>query len=99
MSPRALALQQAHGPGPVDWERLAAAVEQPAWLPIALAEKDDGVPVLLSDGRDVFEGYWEAARGFWACSDGGAAYPTPTYFMPLPAPPADREMIEETGRG
>lgn len=27
LSPRAIALQQAHGPGPVDWERVAEIVE------------------------------------------------------------------------
>lgn len=27
LSPRALALSQAHGPGPVDWEKLALVVE------------------------------------------------------------------------
>lgn len=27
LSPRALALSQAHGPGPVDWERVARIVE------------------------------------------------------------------------
>lgn len=33
LSPRALALSQAHGPGPVDWERVAAIVD-PASQPI-----------------------------------------------------------------
>jgi hypothetical protein len=50
-------------------------------------KKADGESILLWDGRDVFEGYWEAARDFWAMADGGRATLQPTHWMPMPQPP------------
>lgn len=77
-------------------ERLQAEIERlriviadtVAWQLIDTASKDDGVAVLLWDGRDVFTGYWEASCDFWAVSDGGCAIPVPTHWMPMPKPPA-----------
>jgi hypothetical protein len=57
------------------------------WQPIETSSKEDGASVLLWDGRDVFEGYWEASRDFWATADGGGAYPVPTHWMPMPEGP------------
>lgn len=37
LSPRALALSQAHGPGPIDWERIADLVHGPVAEPGVVA--------------------------------------------------------------
>lgn len=67
------------------WRMSGGTVE--GWQPIATAPKEDGASVLLWNRCDVFEGYWEAARDFWAVSDGGYATPVPTHWMPLPPAP------------
>lgn len=69
LSPRALALYQAHGPGPVDWERMAVIVDRavemssPQWLPIETAPRD-GTSILLWAPRHGEE----RIIGFWAVS-------------------------------
>lgn len=96
LSPRALALYQAHGPGPVDWERVAAIVSR-AWLPIETAPRapwnayGEGQTILLCGGfiqegkPFVGTGYWKAARtNFWCYTKLGRCPFKPSGWMPLP---------------
>jgi hypothetical protein len=114
LSPRALSLSQAHGPGPVDWERVAVilgAAERAR--PLAEWHEDIGdvlwwafpveeAPYVGSplDLGHTVEAHTPAGMASRFMVGGWPGYHT--HWTPLPsrpAPPADAEKSEEAGRG
>jgi hypothetical protein len=100
LSPRALSLYQAHGPGPVDWERMVVIVDRamemarPGWMPIETAPSDGTfvwVYTAARDGLPAFQGPCAYHRSAGWCTD---ELRWVTHWMTHPAPPADAEKSE-----
>jgi len=70
----------------VDGDRTEGAVME--WQPIETAPKDD-TQILLTDGSEVSQGWWEPDYGWLGWEVYRAVHRfTPTHWMPLPDPPA-----------
>ena len=56
------------------------------WRPID-GEAKRGLPVLVSDGREVWKSEWDFVDGYWPLEDEWCGQPT--HWQPLPELPDD----------
>jgi len=77
------------------------------WQPIETALKD-GSEVLIWNGEDVIIGYWDGESFVTCCGWTHIAliegfkedieiFPVPTHWMPLPAPPVEKQKCPGPG--
>jgi hypothetical protein len=92
LSPRALSLSQAHGPGPVDWERVAVIVDGIVRMPDD-PQLDALVQASGHTREDALIILAELNRIGWSVR------PITGILRTLPTPPADAEKSEVAGRG
>lgn len=75
-----------------DYERVPVEQAAQGWMPIDEAPKDGTHILLWAEGYPrPLEGHWESNRvksAGWYDHIGNEYFEPPTYFMPLPKPPA-----------